>query len=269
VQIEQAATYAGAYSILGTSQNCTADGSYSTWVQPAATNAYIRLRVTAITGALNYIIATLNAFGETPVAPAMTFGALTSTTSTGTSTDNEVFIPATTAGCLVTPTTATVASPQLYVRAALNNTVYSVTTNAAAGSFEIDCDLAQGLATRLTGGKGLSITAINVLYGMQNVVPTSIADAIFGTITYPAVGGAASGTVTQPLASTVTPGISHSTPVATTSGQCYKEGNVLTVPLVFTSLIPRLTYSQVFSQTAASATVVQVCGFQVLYNWIN
>lgn len=179
--------------------------------------------------------------------------------------DGEVFIPATTAGCLATPTTVTIASPQLYARAALNNTVYTVTTNSAAGSFEIDCDLAQGLPTRTTASKGISITAINVYYGSVTNTPTSIANAQFATITYPAVGGAASGTVSSALATTVTPGMSHSTPVATTTGQCVNEGNVLTTPLLFTALIPRITYSQVFSQSAAAVTNVQVCGFQVLY----
>lgn len=259
IGVEVASTSGGSYSGAGNTQTCTSNGSYSFFLAPASTNAYVHVNLSVLSGAGATINYTLNAFQGTPVAGTGVLGT--------TITDGMVFIPATQAGCFVTPTTLT--QTLTTVRAALNNTVMNSTTNAAAGSEEWDCDITSALASRTTALKGVTITAINEFYGTQAATATSLANATYDTVTYPAVGGAASGTVSSILPATVTPGMSHSTPTATTSGQCVNEGNVLTTPLQLTAAIARITYSQVFSQTAASAMTIQLCGFQVLFTYTN
>lgn len=66
VEMRAASTYGGSYTLFGSAQTCTTDGSYTIWVQPASTNAYVDIDVTAITGTGNTIRATLTAFNNTP-----------------------------------------------------------------------------------------------------------------------------------------------------------------------------------------------------------
>lgn len=69
VQIKAASTATGSYSTIGTSQTCTTDGSYTFYLAPASTNAWIELNVSAITGSGNTVKFVMNAFPNTPLAP--------------------------------------------------------------------------------------------------------------------------------------------------------------------------------------------------------
>lgn len=181
-------------------------------------------------------------------------------------TDGYVFVSAGLGNCVVTPTTtALAASNPLMARAAANNPVFSATTNTTGGTLTVTCDLGASM-TRLTSGRGISIKDVSALYGYQTTALSTVANASFSTVAYPAAGAAASGTVAAAGgAITVTVGTSHATPGAvTTTGQCLNEKNAFGTPLAFSDQT-RLTYEQVFTTAGTTATTLQVCGFLVHY----
>ncbi len=155
------------------------------------------------------------------------------------------------------------------VRAASGNTVLQLTTTAAANTTDVVCDFTP--PTRLTSAKGITITGIQVLYGYQTTALTSIGTLATNKITYPATGAAAAATVASiGGALTNTPGTSHSTPGATTTaGQCYSENVSFGTPYAHVTDLTRLNWQNTFVQSAASATVMQVCGTIVYYSNIN
>ncbi len=163
------------------------------------------------------------------------------------------------------PATSGALSAPSMVRAASGNSVLQLTTTAAANVTDIVCDFTP--PSRLTAGQGIIINGINVLYGYQTTAPTSIGTVAPVSVTYPAPGGAAAGTVAAiGGALTVTPGTDHATPGAvTTTGQCYNEGIVFGTPYAVEVDNTRLSWQVLINQTAASATVAQVCGTVVHY----
>jgi hypothetical protein len=88
-------------------------------------------------------------------------------------TDGYYFVPpqncnfALTTGTLAanSPTTSGGASQPQMVRAAASNPVMQLTTTAAANTTEVTCDVTP--PSRLTAGKGVTITAIDYLFGFQ------------------------------------------------------------------------------------------------------
>lgn len=162
----------------------------------------------------------------------------------------------------------TVAAPQL-IRAATGNMILVATTTAAANAIEMICDITVP-GTQLNGGKGVTITQVNVLYGVQTTALTSIGAAAINSVTYPnstAAGAAAAATVASAGGSlTVTPTSLQLT--TTTLGQCFNEAITLGTPILQSNANPniQLTVDQVFNQTAAAATVLNICDVYVTYN---
>lgn len=152
----------------------------------------------------------------------------------------------------------------LVMKAQTGNSVLQGTTTAAANTFDVTCDITPG--TRLTAGKGITITKVTYLLGWQTTAPTSTGTATLNSITYAAPGSTAQGTVAAIGGSLAPTGWNHSTPPAvTTSGQCYTESLALGTPYAVNTDLTRLTLQTTVAQSAASATVLQVCGAIVYY----
>lgn len=167
--------------------------------------------------------------------------------------------------CALTPaTTAFTAGPAI-VRAAANNLVLQGTTNVTAGTITVTCDIGE-LLSRTTTGKGATLKSVDLYYGVQTTALASIAAATPATVTYPAAGAAAAGTVASIGGSlTVTPGTLQ---LATTpSGQCYHENIAFGTNFVYNSAVAKLTLEQAFTTTAGTATVFQICGVGVAFNY--
>jgi hypothetical protein len=154
------------------------------------------------------------------------------------------------------------------VRAQASNTVYQVTTSAAASALTLTCDVIPP-ALRTTAGKGVSITGIQVLYGIQTTALSSVSASAtpFSTITYPTVGAAAAGTVAAITGNAVfAPVLASAQLTTTTSGQCFNQTVTPASPIAVNSQTQRVTFEEVFNSTAGTATVYQICGVNVLYN---
>lgn len=163
----------------------------------------------------------------------------------------------------------TVAAPQL-VRAATNNQILIATTTAAANAIELICNI-DVPGWQLNGpSKGVTITGVNILYGVQTTAFTSIGAATISSVTYPnstAAGAAAAATVASAGGTlTVTPTTLQLT--TTTLGQCFNEALTLGTPILQSNGNPNIHYTvdQVFNQTAAAATVINICDVYVTYN---
>src|SRR5581483_1110028 len=110
-------------------------------------------------------------------------------------TDGYFFVSPANCGSAVATTAYASGSP-IVTTAAAGNQVYSVTTNTTAGTIEVTCPI--NVPSRLTTGKGVTLTAASLLYGVQTTALSSIAAATVKSVTYPAStagGAAAAGTV--------------------------------------------------------------------------
>lgn len=254
IQLESNSTYANnvGYSLFGVAQSCTSSGSYTL---SGSTANYVHVNVSAISGA--------NASVQwTYIAEPQLFGYMS---------DGAYFVPLEACGLNLTAGALAAASTtgQLpgIVRAAAGNSVLQISTTAAANTTQLDCDITP--PTRLTSGRGVIVTGVQVYYGYQTTALTSITGPTVNSVTLPAAaGGAAAGTVVTTAGGTLTTtaGTSHGTPGAvTTSGQCYSELTTFGTPFAATSGNVRLTYEEAFAQSAAAATVLQICGVVVQY----
>jgi|ERR1700674_4047542 len=152
---------------------------------------------------------------------------------------------------------------------ATNNLVLQITTNSTAGTVQITCNIIPP-GQQLFSAKGIQVTAVAFLYGVQTTALTSIAAATLNTVTYPAstaAGAAAAGTVGTAIPpGTVTPTALQLT--TTTSGQCFNEKVPLATPLILAADNQSLTFDQVFTTAGGAATSIQVCDVVVYYNEI-
>lgn len=150
-------------------------------------------------------------------------------------------------------------------RAAANNWVLQLVTTAATNAIALNCDLTP--PSKLTLGKGATVNNVQVFYGVQTTALTSITAPTLSTITYPATGAAAGATVAAAGgALTVLPVSLQLT--TTTSGQCFSENIALATPVAINTDLQRLSLDQLFNQSAAAATQLQVCGVIVHYSYI-
>ncbi len=192
-------------------------------------------------------------------------------------TDGYYFSPA--GDCSMTLTTGTWAANVLQgtgaaaipaqVKAATGNNVLQGTTTAAANTFDVTCDFTP--PSRLTSGKGITINDITYLFGYQTTALTSIGTAGVNSVTYGAAGAAAQGVVAAAGgALTVTAGTNHGTPGAlVASGACFNEKLAFGTPIPVITDLTRYTWQNTFVQSAASSTILQICGTIVHYSNVN
>lgn len=170
------------------------------------------------------------------------------------------------AGALGTSTTG--ANPGVF-RAASGNNVLQVITTAAANTTQLTCDITPP-PTKFTAGRGYILNNAEIRFGYQTTALTSITGPIFNTVTYPASGSAATGTVAAAGGTiNTTVGTSHSSPGAvTTTGTCFNENANFTTPIVINNPLTKVTMEEAFAQSAAAATTMQICGVNVYGSYI-
>lgn len=169
------------------------------------------------------------------------------------------------ANCFLTAASTAFSTGPALLRAAANNIVLSGTTNTTAGTIAATCDIT--FSGRTTSGLGFQATAVSLLYGVQTTALSSIAAATVSTVSFPAAGGSASGTVSSAGGTyTVTPTTLQT--ATTTAGQCYNEKVAFGTPFTFTNN-SKVSLDQVFTTAGTTATTFQVCGLIVYGNWIQ
>jgi len=158
-------------------------------------------------------------------------------------------------------TTAFTTGPVLSILAT-GSMVLTGTTNTTAGTIEVTCDLTA--QSRTTVGKGLTISSVDLYYGVQTTALASIAAAQVSSVTFPAAGAAAAGTVAALGGTlTVTPGTLQL--ATTTSGQCYHENVSFGTAYAYNSGVVKVSLDQVFTTAGTTATTLQICGVAVNY----
>jgi len=190
------------------------------------------------------------------------------TADTFTFTDGEVFISP--AACAITPTTTAFAtgSPAMIVAAA-GNPVLRATSDTTAGTFAVVCPIA--IPTRLTATKGVTLTSVSLLYGVQTTNLASVAAATINSVVYPAstaAGAAATGTVVTTAGGTLTATPTTLQLTITTSGTCFNERITLGTPLSLSTDNKLITVAQTFTLAGTAATTLQICGVIARYTTI-
>ncbi len=182
----------------------------------------------------------------------------------GQATDGVVAV--TPSSCWMTATTTAFTAGPALVRAAANNIVLSGTTNTTAGTVAVTCDLTDAVMSRLQSAKGAVVNDVELFYGVQTTALSSIAAATLSSVTYPAPGGTAAGTVAAAGGTlTVTPATLQLT--TTTSGQCFNEKLAAGTPFAMTSDFQKISVDQVFTTAGSTATTLQLCGLLIHFTW--
>ena len=150
------------------------------------------------------------------------------------------------------------------VPVATGNVVHQFTTSGTGGTTELTCSLgAIGGTVPLNSGQQVWLGDLSLLYGAQTTAISSIAAATVKSVTYPAPGGSAAGTVAAAgTAYTVSPGTLQKS--VTTSGLCYNEQLLFGTPILLNNDVTQLAFDQVFTNSAA-VTIYQICGLVAHY----
>jgi hypothetical protein len=134
-------------------------------------------------------------------------------------------------------TTATDSGFPAFLRVAAGQAVYANQTDTTGGTVTIDCDLSSMLSRTTTGGGGvITVTGVNLIYSVVTTTLTSIANPVLKTITGPAAGGAAAGTVAD-ACGTLTYDPSTIQKTAITAGTYYTLNISCGTPLALTSAV--------------------------------
>lgn len=254
VQLEGASTAAGSYSTIGVAQSCLASGTYT--IEGAATAAnFVRMNITAlnIAGTVQF-----NYYGYYQTQGAGTVDNIWNVPWGYCS----LTVPVTGVWAAGPASAGTYVGP-LMVQAVTKNQLLQGTTTAAASAPNLDCDITP--PSRTTAGKGTTITGVQVFYAVQTSALTSVTTPTISTVTFPASGGAAAGTIAAiPGTLALTPASFTLTTSAT--GVCQSQNITLNTPFLVNTANQRVQLEIIFNQTVASALTIQVCGVQVLYN---
>jgi len=254
VAIQTSATAGGSFVTIGAAQTCTASGTY-TFEGTGATAAYVAINISALS-ATGTVTFTYNGYYQTQGAGLtdgiwnVPLGACGFALTTGTFAAN----PANSGGL----------SAPAMVRTQTSEQVLQITTTAATNTETLDCDITP--PSRTTTGKGITITGYTLYYAVQTTALTSITTPTVSSIAFLAFGGTAAGTVTAGLAGTLTLNPVTLQLATTTAGSCYSANVTFSTPIAVNPTNTRYETTWAFNQSAAAATVLQVCGLQVYYN---
>ena len=183
-----------------------------------------------------------------------------------TATDGYFFVPPSACSSAVATTAYTAGYP-IMTSAASGNPVLAISTTSTAGTLEVTCPI--NVPTQLAAGKGVTLNAASLLYGVQTTNLASIAAATINKVVYPvstAAGVAAAGTVTTTAAGTLTATPTSLQLTTTTTGTCFDEKVSFGTPIQAVGDVTQYTLDQVFTTAGSTATIVQICGVMVYYS---
>jgi hypothetical protein len=150
-------------------------------------------------------------------------------------------------------TTTTVADDGM-VPVATNNVAHKFVTTTTGGTVEYTCVISPA-SLGLSSGSGAIITGVSFFYGVQGTGGfSSIAAATVGSVTGPAPGGTAKGTVASAGGTlTVTPASLQT--AVTTLGLYYNELVSFGTPFYANTQYQTLTFDQVFTNSTTVLTM--------------
>lgn len=168
------------------------------------------------------------------------------------------------AGCGELATTTAVTDDGM-VPLATGVVVRKLVTNTTAGTTQITCTITP-TSLALSNGKGIIVTGVSLVYGVQGSGGiTSIAAATIQSLTWPAPGGTAKGTVGSAAGGTLTVTPASVQIAATTSAQFYNEFLSFGTPFYANTNYQTLTFDQVITNSTTALTY-QIWGLQVYYD---
>ena len=169
----------------------------------------------------------------------------------------------TTGAFAANPANSGATAAPIMVRTAAGEQALQVTTTAAASALTVDCDLTP--PSRLTAGKGVTVTGYNFFYGNQTSALTSITLPVVNTVLFPVPPSASPVGTVATAGGTITSNPASPTLTTTTLGQCNAFQATFQTPVLLNNASQKLETTVVLNQTVAAATVYQICGVQVLY----
>lgn len=257
-QLETSANGTSGWTIMsGTVVNaCTSSGTVTYQGQPAN---YVRI---------NVLSATANTTGKV----ALTYYGY-STVPTSTLTDAYFWVPESACAGATTGTVGSGNATDIVAGGSGGARVYRVSaTNASGSANTFTCYFS--LPSRLTAGKGFTITDIEFYVSTQTTQPTSITTPTLKASTAPGYADpetASSATFTTvggtlTLAPTSAQFAAYS---AVSAGQWYTLHVILGTPYIMNTDRTMLQFVIVFNQSASAASLQETPGFYVHGTWAN
>lgn len=156
-------------------------------------------------------------------------------------------------------------TPAFLVLGASNVFVLNQTTNSAAGTETLTCNIS--LPTRLATNRGVTIKDIVTVYGVQTTALTSVGTPTLSTITLPAPAATETASTVTPVAvtgtftnHTVTSGLG-----TTTAGSFWTVKSTLATPFALTSDLTQLVFAIPFASTTTGVLTINTPGLMVHY----
>lgn len=143
-------------------------------------------------------------------------------------------------------------------------------TNAGASVNTLTCYLSIDTFQPLLG-KGVTITSVDVLYGVATTTLTSISGGAFSTITFPAPGATETASTVTPVAvgGSVTTSSTTGNMAATTAGAFKVSRLTPATAINLTTDMQALLISENFNQSASAAQIVLSPGMLVHYTYMS
>lgn len=182
-------------------------------------------------------------------------------------TQTDKFFNASPSDCIFTPTTTAAASgfPK-WILAAAGEPLLEFKTDTTGGTVAVDC-IVRIPASRSTSGTGITVTGVDVLYGIVGVSATTVGDPSFKTVTGPSTaGGAAAGTVAAAGGSlTLLPTTGTWQATAASAGLLYRGSATFGTPVAINTLTQLLTVSFLVTTPGTTACQIDLAGFTVKF----
>lgn len=181
-------------------------------------------------------------------------------------TDFEVFVPSSSMSCVATHATGSAGSgDNTYI---LDGSVPALKsdTTSGAGTAGISCNLTA--AMRLLTGKGITVTSMAVIYGVQTTTATSMATPTISLFNAPVASTsetASSATLVTTAALvggtlTMTPAVASANLTAVSAGQYYTENIALGTPIQMNSDLRTYVFTFAILQSASAIQIMTVPG---------
>ena len=150
----------------------------------------------------------------------------------------------------------------LLTNIAAGNQALLATTNGTGGTVEITCPVY--VPSQLTTGYGVTLTSVSLYYGVQGANLTTFANPTFKSLTFPAAGGSAAGTVAA-AGGSLTFSPSTIQKATTTAGLYYNLNTAFGTPIAVNTTNTSYAIDAVLTIPASDVTLA-IAGMAVFYN---